>query len=71
MSNNSLPHIPDHIVLTSDIVIRTQLSVATIRRLENAGLFPRRQLIGKRQKGLPESVFAAWLASRAPADTAQ
>lgn len=61
----------DRIVPTSEIVKRANLSRSSIIRLENQGLFPKRQLLGLRKKGLPESVFTAWLASRAPADTAQ
>lgn len=59
------------ITFTSEITRRSGLSKSTIIRLEKTGLFPKRQVIGLRKKGLPESVFAAWLASRAPTDTAQ
>ncbi|TXH66679.1 MAG: AlpA family phage regulatory protein [Thiothrix sp.] len=62
---------PERFVPTSEILARTSFCKSTILRLEKAGLFPKRQIIGKRKKGLPESVFIAWLASRAPADTAQ
>lgn len=61
----------DRIVPTSEIVKRANLSRSSIIRLEHQGLFPKRQLLGLRKKGLPESVFTAWLASRAPADKAQ
>jgi predicted DNA-binding transcriptional regulator AlpA len=61
----------ERFVPTNEILVRTTLCKSTILRLEKAGLFPKRQIIGKRKKGLPESVFTAWLASRAPADTAQ
>lgn len=59
------------IAFTPELTRRSGLSKSTIIRLEKAGLFPKRQLIGLRKKGLPESVFAAWLASRAPAATAR
>lgn len=62
---------PERITPTAEILSRACMCKSTLIRLENAGLFPRRQLIGKRKKGLLESVFAAWLASRAPTDTAQ
>ena len=61
----------ERITFTSEIIQRSGLSKSTLCRLERKGLFPIRQAIGLRKKGLPESVFAAWLASRAPADTAQ
>lgn len=61
----------ERITPTSEILIRASMCKSTLIRLEKAGLFPKRQTIGKRKKGLPESVFNAWLASRAPADTAQ
>jgi predicted DNA-binding transcriptional regulator AlpA len=60
---------PERIVSTSEITQRSGLSKSTLCRLERKGLFPKRQAIGLRKKGLPESVFAAWLATRAPADT--
>lgn len=59
------------IIYTSGIVQQSGLSRSTIIRLERQGLFPRRHTIGLRKKGLPKSVFVAWLASRAPTDTAQ
>lgn len=62
---------PECIAFTPEITRRSGLSKSTIIRLEKAGLFPKRQVIGLRKKGLPESVFAAWLASRAPTETAQ
>lgn len=62
---------PECIAFTPEITRRSGLSKSTIIRLEKAGLFPKRQVIGLRKKGLPESVFAAWLASRAPAESAQ
>ena len=61
----------ERITFTSEIILRSGLSKSTLCRLERKGLFPTRQAIKKKKKGLPESVFAAWLASRAPADTAQ
>jgi predicted DNA-binding transcriptional regulator AlpA len=60
---------PDRITDTREILTRMNVSSDTLRRLEKKGLFPKRQTIGLRKKGLPESVFAAWLATRAPADT--
>lgn len=51
----------DYITCTPEIVSRSGLSESTIRRLEKKGLFPKRQTIGLRKKGLPESVFTEWL----------
>ena len=51
----------DYIAWTPEIVSRSGLSESTIRRLEKKGLFPKRQAIGLRKKGLPESVFTEWL----------
>ncbi len=62
---------PERITFTPEIILRSGLSKSTLCRLEKKGLFPTRQAIGLRKKGLPESVFAAWLASRAPAESAQ
>ena len=56
----------DYITCTPEIVSRSGLSESTIRRLEKKGLFPKRQTIGLRKKGLPESIFAAWLKSCSP-----
>jgi predicted DNA-binding transcriptional regulator AlpA len=61
----------ERITYTAEIIRRSGLSKSTICRLERKGVFPIRQAIGLRKKGLPESVFAAWLASRAPAATAR
>lgn len=62
---------PERIASTEEIITRMGISTDTLRRLEARGLFPKRQVIGLRKKGLPESVFAAWLASRAPTEPAQ
>jgi prophage regulatory protein len=48
-----------------EVVRRTGLSAATIRRLEMAGKFPKRLLLSAQAVGWDERELAAWIDERA------
>jgi prophage regulatory protein len=55
---------PDRIVKRSEIQELTGLSLATVRRLEAVGEFPRRRLLAARAVGWRQSEIVQWLKTR-------
>ncbi len=51
----------DRILRVRELCERSQMSRATLYRLQKIGKFPAFRTIGSRAVGLPESVFLAWL----------
>jgi prophage regulatory protein len=52
-----------------DVQAYTKLSRSTIWRLENAGQFPSRRVIGSKSVAWRKSEVDAWIQSRVPAST--
>lgn len=58
-------------IATDDICVALNIHRSTLERWEKQGLIPPRIRIGKRRRVMLRTTFDAWLASRAPTDTAQ
>lgn len=58
-------------ISTNRICTALDIHRSTLERWEKQGLIPPRIKIGKRRRVMLRTTFEAWLASRAPADTAQ
>lgn len=58
-------------IATDGICAALNIHRSTLERWEKQGLIPSRIKIGKRRRVMLRTTFDAWLASRAPADTAQ
>lgn len=58
-------------IATDGICASLNIHRSTLERWEKQGLIPPRIKIGKRRRVMLRTTFDAWLASRAPTDTAQ
>lgn len=59
-----------NIITRKQLIAKTGLSRDTIRRLENAGKFPRRIQLTERRVGWDDEAVDAWLTGREPVKAA-